>query len=187
MVIRHEDERVVRVLKAQAVLQGADEVPEVERTCRPITRQHPRPTGAIRFVTGACVVVCIERFNSSASMIPRVEPAQLRRLGDTLNGDGLGGQTRIDLVRCGARPDRVGGGQDLPTQSLVDLLERPRERRPVLGPFEVADDDPTRVAQDVGQDDDTVAAQDRVGVGRSPGRWPLRPGSAPAPYRHSPR
>jgi hypothetical protein len=39
VLVGHQDEGVVRVLEANAVLERSDEVSEVERTCRPITRQ----------------------------------------------------------------------------------------------------------------------------------------------------
>src|SRR4051812_20439794 len=55
----------------------------------------------------------------------RVQPAEPGCLGDALDGDGLGGKSRLDPVRDGTCPDGVGGRQDLAVQPLVDLIERP--------------------------------------------------------------
>src|SRR5207244_4230187 len=71
----------------------------------------------------------------------RVEPSEPRRLSHALHCDGLGGHAWIDLVGARATPDGIRSGEDLTAQSLVHLLEGPGERRAVLGPFEVADDD----------------------------------------------
>jgi hypothetical protein len=42
VLIRLEDERVVRLLESNAVVERSDEMPQMEWTCRPITSQQAR-------------------------------------------------------------------------------------------------------------------------------------------------
>jgi hypothetical protein len=42
VLVRHEDERIVRALEADAILECSDKVPQMERTRRPITCKQPR-------------------------------------------------------------------------------------------------------------------------------------------------
>src|SRR4051794_2899642 len=90
----------------------------------------------------------------------RVQPAKPGRLSYALDGDGLGSKTRLDPVCRRTGPDGIGRGQDLTTQPVVDLIESPGHRGSVLGPLVVADDDAARVAQDVWENHDSVAAKD---------------------------
>src|SRR6266511_2922871 len=59
----------------------------------------------------------------------------------------------------------VGAGDDA-MQALVDLVFFPEVELEVLHPLEVGDDDAAGVGEDVRDEDDTVARQDRVGFRR---------------------
>ena len=75
-------------------------------------------------------------------------------------------KARIDLIGSGTSPHGVSGSQDLAAQPLVDLVESPGKGRPVLGLLEIGDDRVPGVGQAIGEDNDPIPAQDRVGVGR---------------------
>src|SRR5208282_4602330 len=50
----------------------------------------------------------------------------------------------------------------------LDLFQRPAKVLEVLNPFKVADNDPARVGQDIGDDGDATSIEHQVGLG--PGR-----------------
>src|SRR4051812_15834035 len=109
-------------------------------------RHHPAPQRSVE--VGPAVSGCRDQGHIEDRVLAveerlRVQTAELRRLCDAFDGDGLGREPRLDPIGGSARPDGISSGQDLTPQPLVDLIDRPRERRSVLGPLEVADDDPT--------------------------------------------
>jgi hypothetical protein len=82
----------------------------------------------------------------------RKQPADLSGGDHPLYPDGERGHTVRDLSLLGPLDDRGEGIVENPKESIGDLDVGPEKILQVLHPFEVGDDDSTRIAQNVGDD-----------------------------------
>src|ERR1700754_3382484 len=86
-------------------------------------------------------------------------------VGYAVDGEHVGGDAVVDVVRTGVSDDVVKAlGHDA-VKTLVDFGFGPEVAHAVLDPLEVAGGDTTGVGEDVGYDKDALVSQDLIGDG----------------------
>ena len=94
-----------------------------------------------------------------------VDAALFGGVGYAVDGQHVGGDTVVDVVRFGVGKDVVEARGHNVVEALIDLVLGPEVAHAVLHPLEVAGGDAAGVGEDVGDDEDVLVGEDVVGDG----------------------
>src|SRR4029077_16751794 len=96
-----------------------------------------------------------------------INPAKLQRASHAIDGHDVSGDSIVHLVRLRVANDLIEALLHHVLQPLVHFVFAPEKALAVLDPLEIADGDSARISENVGNNEDSLFFDDRVGVGSS--------------------
>src|SRR5260370_20752222 len=104
--------------------------------------------------------------NTSCLQKLGINTAELEGAGDPVDAQHIGGNAVVDLVQARKGHHLIEGIVDYVVEALVHFALPPEETLAVLHPFEIADGDATRIAENVRHGEDALGVDNRVGLPR---------------------